>query len=146
MNSCATGCPAETCSQRTAVPDDKPSRVDSALACVAKCRAHDGAATALFYAKGVCTPVLPTGQTAHRHDVVCVCVHCVCTVCARCVHGVCVSCAIADASVNPGLCSCRTEACAHDTVRFPHTAETNMGEEGGEYGHSASQAVIGTPS
>ena len=105
------------------MPDDKPTRVDSALACVAKCRAHDGAATALFYAKGASRLVLFTSMVCGVRA----CVHPVCEIGSGCA---------ADASVNPGLCSCRTEACAHDTVRFPHTAETKMGEEGGEYGHA----------
>ncbi len=43
----------ETCPQKTAVSDDRPTKVDSALKCVAKCRDHAGAATALYYATGM---------------------------------------------------------------------------------------------
>jgi hypothetical protein len=50
LHGCVT---TETCPQKTAVRDDRPTRVDSALKCVAKCRAHEGAATALFYGTGV---------------------------------------------------------------------------------------------
>ena len=134
----------ETCPQSLAMPDDQPARVDSGMACVAKCRAHEGAGTALFYATGEPTRPRPTctSQVAlsrrmlWRHVALLAAVpsRLQQTGCRTCVRGrygslailmlsICVARLCADASVNPGLCSCRTEACAHGETAPASVAE-----------------------
>ena len=61
----------ETCPQSLAMPDDKPTRVDSGMACVAKCRAHEGAGAALFYATG--EPARPQTNVVASRRAACRC-------------------------------------------------------------------------